>query len=164
MPKHFWNVKHTSKDGEILWEGEHMHNAIANQGAEAILEYFYRGNATYAPGQFYVRLCNYTPQVTDTLSTIQNEPSGNGYAPQLLPASLIGFPTKTTAGDGNISITSVAVTFTASGGNIGPVTSAFVGTTSGNGGKLISYLPLSITRTILNGDSMTYQFSVEEGN
>jgi hypothetical protein len=163
MTKHYWNVQHI-RDGKVIWEGNHLKNALANQGAEAILEYFYRGNVAFAPGQFYVRLCNYSPVVTDTLSTIQNEPGGNGYAPQLLPASTIGFPTKGIAADGNVSITSVAVTFTASGGQIGPVTSAFIATSSNSSGKLISYLPLTITRTILNGDSMTYSFSVEEGN
>lgn len=164
MTKHFWNVQHTNKDGEVLWEGKHMHNALANSGAAAILEYFYRGNASFAPGQFYVRLCNYTPQVTDTLSTIQNEPSGNGYTPQLLPASTIGFPTRAIATDGNVNITSIQVVFTATGGSIGPVTTAFLATSSNNTGTLISYLPLAITRTILSGDSMTYQLSIEEGN
>ena len=164
MTKHFWNVTHKDKDGNIKWEGQHLHNALSNAGAAAILEYFYRGNASFAPGQFYVRLCNYSPQVTDTLATIQNEPSGNGYAPQLLPASTIGFPTRAFGPDGNVNITSVQVVFTAAGGNIGPVTTAYLATSANNTGTLISYLPLAITRTILAGDSMTYQLSVEEGN
>ena len=163
MIQHFWDVKHY-RNGKLIWEETYKHNTLANQGAEAILEAFYRSNVLYAAPQFYVRLCNYSPVVSDTLATIQNEPATNGYAPQLVPASSVGFPYKDIAPDGNYRLTSEVVVFTASGGSIGPVMTAYIATTSDNTGKLIGYLPLSMQRTILDGDSMTYQFYVEEGN
>ena len=162
MIKQYWNIKHI-RNGEVIWE-DTKKNFLANQGAEAILEYFYRSNSSYAPSQFYVRLCNYTPVVTDTLSTIQNEATGNGYAAQALAASTVGFPTKDTAPDGNIRLTSALVSFTASGGSIGPVTTAYLATSSDNSGKLIAFLPLALTRTIISGDTMTMNIFIEEGN
>jgi hypothetical protein len=170
---HFWTIRYISQ-GKVVWEGKNLENQIANQGIASILEYFYRGNANYKPAQFFVRLCNYVPQVTDTLSSVStyepNITSGsiplNGYAPQLVT----DFPTSTQDANGStLTITSAQVVFTADGGNIGPVTTAFVATSNGpsgtspdSGGKLISYLPLAITRTILNGDSMTYFWTTQE--
>ena len=111
-------------------------------------------------------MCNFTPSVTSTLASLSSyEPSGNGYAPQLVTAdsTATGFPTSTSDINGStLTITSTTVTFTASGGNIGPVTTAYVATTSNNTGKLISYLPLALTRTILSGDSMTYSWQTQE--
>ena len=158
----YWNVKHY-RDGKVIWEETQKKNSLANQGALTILQVYYQRTAS-APANFYVRLCKYSPLVTDTLATIQNEPSGNGYAPQVVPASVVGFPTTDIAPDGNPRLTSAIVTFTAAGGTIGPVTTAFLATTSDNSGILQGFLPLSMQRTILSGDSMTYQFYIEEGN
>jgi len=183
MINQYWDVKHI-RNGEVIWEEKYKHNSLANQGASAILQVFYQkassvvigGNTYAAPTNFYVRLCNYTPVVSDTLITIQNEPRSNFYGAQAVPASTAGFPTIDSAPDGNPRLTSIVSTFTASGGNIGPVTTAYLATTGGttnlstgvftpdNTGLLIGFLPLSIQRTIINGDSMTYQFYVEEGN
>ena len=63
MIKQYWNVKHTNKNGDILWEQKNVKNAIANQGADAILEYAYRGNIFSRPGMpivaTWVFLSNY---------------------------------------------------------------------------------------------------------
>jgi hypothetical protein len=162
MISQVWVVKHY-RNNKVIWECKKK-NSLANKGAEAMLELFYRNDTSYAPGQFYVRLCNYIPQVTDILTSIQGEPSTNGYSAQLLPTSTVGFPTKDIASDGNYRLTSATVTFTASGGNIGPIITAYLATSSDNSGKLIAFLPLALQRTIINGDSMTYSFQVEEGN
>lgn len=162
MIQTFWDERYYSK-GELLWEKTYQKNSLANQGALAILQTYYQNTAT-APTNFYVGLCNYSPLVTDTLTTIQNEPSGNGYARQIVPASSVGFPTNDIAPDGNPRLTSWVVTFTATGGNIGPVITAFISTSINNAGILQGFLPLSMQRTILSGDSMTYQFYIEEGN
>jgi hypothetical protein len=160
MIQQYWNVQHI-RDGKVIWEEKDKHNSLSNQGALAILQTFYQGISAVSPTTFYVRLCNYSPTVLDTISSIQNEPNGNGYSAQPIAASVVGFPTVDTAPDGNPRLTSAVVTFSASGGNIGPVTTAFL-TTDTN--ILVGFLPLSMQRTILNGDAMTYQFYVEEGN
>ena len=174
MLKQYWTIKHFRK-GELIWEYT-AKNTLANQGGEAILEYVYRGNSSYAPTEFYIRLCNDTPVVTDDLTTILNEPSTNGYYAQVIEQSTVGFDAKAIASDGNWSITSKTVTFTAIGGDIGPITYAYLATTGGtydsithiftpdNTGKLWAFLPLSMTRTILVGDAMIYSIIVEEGN
>jgi hypothetical protein len=161
--KQYWNIRHI-RNGEVIWQEEYKHNAIADEGAEAILEVFYRASTAYAPATFYVRLCDDTLVVSDTLSSVQNEPSGNGYAAQEVTRDTTGFPMKDVASNGNQRLTSKTVTFTASGGSIGPVTTAYIATTSDNTGKLIGYLPLSMQRTVLNGDAMEYEFFAEEGN
>jgi hypothetical protein len=163
MIQTYWDEKYYSK-GKLVWEKLHQKNSLANQGALAILQAYYQGVAASLPTIFYVRLCNYSPLVTDTLATVQNEPSGSGYTPQPVPASTVGFPINDVAPDGNARITSSIVTFTATTGNIGPVVTAYLATTSNNTGILQGFLPLSMQRTILAGDSMTYQFYVEEGN
>jgi len=162
MVSQYWDVKHI-RDGKVIWEENYKKNSLANQGALAILQVYYQGIGV-APPDFYVRLCNYSPLVTDTLATIQNEPVGNGYIPQPVPSSTLGFPINDIAPDGNPRLTSMIVTFTATTGNIGPVITAFLATSSNNTGILQGFLPLSMQRTILAGDSMTYQFYVEEGN
>ena len=124
--KTIWMVRHFRK-GKLIWESR-IENSLANEGAEMVLEEFYRQNEGCAPTNFYVRLCNDTLLISDTLTTIQNEPSGNGYSPQTVEASIVGFPTKDIDPDGNWRLTSKTVTFTASGGNIGPITTAFLAT------------------------------------
>lgn len=153
-----WKIQHI-RNGEVIWEDEGP-NAITQEGEEAILESFFRGDASYTPSEFYVRLCNSTPAVDDTLATIANEPSGNGYSPQLVERSSVGFPTKE-LDVGAYRIVSKTLSFTASGGQIGPVTNAYLATTTDNTGKFIAFRALSITRTILDGDTMTIQFRVK---
>jgi len=153
-----WKIQHI-RDGKVIWEDEGL-NSLAQQGEEAVLENEFRGDASYAPTEFYVRLCNDTLVTTDTLTTILNEPSGNGYAPQLVERSTVGFPTKEIDA-GAYRIISKTLLFTASGGQIGPVTTAFLATTSDNSGKLFAFRALSITRTILDTDTMSLQFRIK---
>jgi len=154
-----WDIKYVRKDGEILWR-EEKRNALADVGELAVLESFFRGNATYTPTQFYVRLCNDALVSTDTLSSILNEPSGNGYSGQLLERSSVGFPLMALS-EGDYRTTSKEITFTASGGDIGPVNTVFLATTNDTAGILISYLNLSLSRTVLDGDSMIAQYRIK---
>ena len=153
-----WKIQHI-RDGKVIWEDEGP-NAVTQQGEEALLETFFRGNATFNPTEFYVRLCNSTPTVTDTLVTIVGEPSGNGYTPQLVEKSTIGFPTKE-IDSGAYRLVSKTVSFAASGGSIGPVTTAYLATTSDNTGRFIAFRALSLARTVLDTDTMTIQFRIK---
>jgi len=153
-----WTIQH-KRNGQVIWE-DSGRNGLADQGEEAILENYFRGDATYAPTEFYVRLCNDTLVETDTLGTIINEPSGNGYAPQLLERSAVGFPTKELS-EGDYRLTSKEITFAASGGDIGPIVTAYLSTTVNNTGKLLAYRALSLTRTVLDGDEMVVQMRIK---
>ena len=162
MAKHnfynaIWHVK-CIRDGKEVWNFS-KRNGLADEGEESMLEIVFRKTAAYTPNQFYIRLCNDNLIETDTLSMIQNEMSGNGYAAQIVETSSVGFPTKDTY-QGDYRLTSKEVTFTASGGDIGPIITAYLATTSDNTGKLFAYLELPLTRTILNGDSMVVQMAI----
>jgi len=153
-----WTVKCFRK-GELLWE-ESGRNGLADEGEEAMLELFFRNDTDYTPPEFYIRLCNDTLVETDNLGLVQNEPSGNGYAAQLLERSSVGFPTKELS-EGDYRLVSKEVTFVASGGDIGPVTTAYLATTSDNTGKLLAFRTLSLTRTVLDGDEMVVQMRIK---
>lgn len=152
-----WKIQHI-RNGKVIWEDEGL-NAVSQQGEEALLETFFRGDASFDPTEFYVRLCNSTPDVGTTLATVVDEASGNGYAPQLLERSTVGFPTKEIISE-TYRIVSKTVSFTASGGDIGPVTNAYLATTSDNSGKFIAFRALSRTRTVLDTDTMTIQIRI----
>jgi hypothetical protein len=147
------------RDGKEIWSMDKK-NSLVDEGEEAMLESFFRGSSTFTPTQFYIRLCNDTLTETDTLVSIQGEPTTNGYAAQLVERSTVGFPTKDMP-DGDYRITSKELTFTAAGGNIGPVTTAYLATTSDNTGKFIAFVDLAMTRTILSGDSMVVQIRIK---
>jgi len=155
-----WIIKCFDKNGNLKWE-ETGKNNITTEGAEALLEVFFRNDTTYVPTEFYIRLCNDTLTSSDTLTTILNEPGSTyGYAGQLVERSSTGFPTKELS-DGDYRLVSKEVTFTASGGVIGPVTTAYLATTINNDGKLICYKVLSVTRTIADGDSAVIQMKIK---
>jgi hypothetical protein len=156
-----WKIQHI-RDGKVIWEDEKK-NSLTQEGAEAFLETFFRNNATYAPTEFSVRVCNYTPSILSTLNSILNEPTTGGYTAQLLERSTTGFPTKDITSGGNYRLTSKIISFTASGADIGTVTNAYMSTTSGNLGKLIAFRSLSMTRTIKDGDTLTLQIKIDLG-
>ena len=153
-----WDFKDYSK-GKLLWERS-VKNALADDGEEAILETYFRAGASYTPSAFYLRLCSDSLAETDSLSSVLNEPVGSGYSPQLIERSAIGFPTKVLH-EGDYRLISKDVTFTAVGGQIGPVNTAYLATTSDNTGKLLSYVPTSVVRTILTGDSMVASIKIK---
>jgi len=152
-----WHVTFRNSKGEILWE-ETKRNALVDEGERSMLMAYFR--AEELPTQFFIRLCNDNLVETDTLSDILNEPSGHGYSPQLVERSSVGFPT-IELNSGDYRLLSKTVTFTASGGSIGPVNTMYLATTSDNTGKLISFLNLSLVRTILDGDSGTAELIVK---
>jgi len=144
-----WTIQHV-RDGKVIWE-ETKHNALVNEGEQTMLDSFFRNNNS--PSQFYVRLAYDTITETDTLTSITNEPSGNGYSPALLERSNTGFPTLELH-EGDYRVISKQIEFTASGGSIGPVNVTYLATTSDNTGRLLAYLSLSLERTVLDGDSV----------
>lgn len=151
-----WQINFYSK-GELVYS-ENIRNALVDEGERALLLQFFRSEE--APSTFYARLCNDSLLETDALSDIQNEPSGNGYSAQEIQRSSIGWPT-IELDSGDYRLVSKTVTFTASGGNIGPINTLYLATTSDNTGKLIAFVNLSMTRTILNADSATAQIRIK---
>lgn len=158
MFKGYYYFEHYDKDGNLIWSCE-APNSLADQGEQDVLDVYFRG-AT-APTIFYLRLTNTTPSDTSTLTALSaGEPSGNGYAPQEVERSSVGFPTLA-LDNGDYQLTSKEVTFSASGGSWGPVAHAFLATTSNNTGKLISYVALSQSRTLQAGESLKVTYKIK---
>jgi len=152
-----WELKCFDKNGNLRWQ-EEGRNALVDQGEMLMLDVFFR-NASIT-NTFYARLARDILEDTDTLTTIQNEPVGNGYSPQPLARSSGGFPILEKH-EGDYRVVSSEVSFTASGGDIGPINLLFLATTSDNTGYLIGYMPLSVERLILDGDTMTAKVRVK---
>lgn len=149
-------------DGAMIWS-EEAHNNLADEGEQAFLDIYLRG-AT-GPTQFYLGLADSSTPCsiaeTNTLTTASaGEPSGNSYARQLIERSNTGWPTLA-LDSGDYMATSSTETFTASGAGWGPVYCVFLGTTSDNTGKHISYAPLSTARTLAAGESLQITYRVK---
>jgi len=148
-----WDIRCVDKSGKLKWE-ESGFNNLVDQGEMNFLDAYFR--AQNIPSAFYARLARDILEDTDTLLTVQNEPEGNGYAPQLIERNIVGWPTLELH-DGDYRVISKELSWTASGGDIGPINLLFLATTPDNTGLLIGYMALSVERTILDGDTMIAQ-------
>ncbi len=156
----------TARDanGKILWT-EEAHNVLGNDGQQHFLDVYLR--AASGVTNFYLGLTDSTTTCSiakaDTLTTVvgYGEPSGNGYARQLIERSATGWPTLA-LDSGDYMATSSVETFTASGGSIGPVYCAFVtDVVSGTAGKHISFAALSTGRTLASGESLQVTYKIK---
>lgn len=151
-----WEWKHV-RNGEVIWTDK-KRNALVDEGEQSILRAYFLNdnNPPWNVDRFFIRLCNDTILESDTLATIVGEPeAAYGYAAVQInrDASADGWPT-IELDSGDWRVVSKVVTFTASGGTIGPVSTAFLATTSDNSGRLIAINGLSLARTILDGDKL----------
>jgi len=148
-----WSWKHI-RDGKVIFEFKDRPNILVDQGEKAMVDSFFRKNSAlyFAADTFYIGLYRGSIVETTILATIPNEPSGNGYARTAIERSTVGFPTLDQY-EGHWRVTSKEITFTASGGDIGPLNGAFLCTSADNTGVLIGAVAAGTERTILSGDS-----------
>lgn len=116
---------------------------ITHEGESEFLKMIFHGDDTLiAPaGNFYLGLCNQTPDKTDVLTDITTEPTvTNGYARKAITRDLTGFPTIEIINN-ETRIVSLTLIFTASGGDFSTsFTRAFLtDQASGTVGKLLAY-------------------------
>lgn len=149
-----WDIS-IVRDDEVVWEIKDKKNILTDEGERAIGEVFFRnqGSVYFPSTNFFVGLYKGSISESTTLATIPNEPSGNGYSRLELERSAIGFPT-VEQDEGDWRWVSRQLTLTASGGTIGPVNGAFLGTTSDDSGSLIGAVAMDYERTILSGDQV----------
>lgn len=149
-----WNFQHI-RNGEIIFEFTDRKNILVDEGEKAMVDTFFRKNASlyFTADYFYIGLYKGTVVEGTILSTIPNEPAvAYGYSRLAVERSPVGFPTIEKDTEGNWRVISKEVTYTASGGDIGPVNGAFLCTSSNNTGALIGAVAMGTSRTILAGD------------
>jgi hypothetical protein len=145
--------------GKLKWS-EDIFNALTNEGEQEILDTYLRGAA--GPSNFYIGLTGMADITkTTTLSTLTNEPVGNGYARQLV-ARANGAAGWTSLGldNGDYLATSKIVSFEATNTWIS-VDKTFMSTSSDNSGKLISFASLSATRTLVVNDILDVTYKIK---
>lgn len=151
-----WSVKHV-RLGNVLWEVEDKKNRLVDEGERAIVDAFYRDKASnyFGMTNFFVGMYNGSITESTILATLPSEPTSGvyGYIRQVVERSDIGFPILEKHED-DWRVVSKDLTFTASGGDLGPVNGAFIGTSSDNTGTLIGVLSYGVERTIIDGDSI----------
>ena len=151
-----WSVRQV-RLGNVIWEIEDKKNRLVDEGERAIVDSFYRDKAAnyFGMTNFYVGMYNGSIQESTILATLPNEPTSgvNNYAREMVERSDIGFPTLEKHED-DWRVVSKNLTITASGGDIGPVNGAFIGTSSDNTGTLIGVVSYGVERTIIDGDAI----------
>lgn len=137
-------------------------NLIPNDGETEFLKMIFQDVTAVAGGaDFYVGLCDQTPTEALLLGGITTEPSSaGGYARLPLTRDATDWPTIAEV-NGHTCITSVAVTFTATGADYSRTFSRFFLTSaaSGGSGKLYSVSgPLVSPLLILDGASYAAKY------
>ena len=155
----YWDIKCVDENNKVLWEVINKSNSLVDGGEHLMLTTFYRN--TDQPSEFYIRLCNDYLLDNDGLVNIQNEPIGDGYSPQLLERSTVGFPT-IELHDGDFKVTSKQVSFGAVGGSIGPINTVFIATSADNSGTLIAFVTLGDTYTVQSGNNLLVTMSAKQ--
>ena len=152
-----WKVRQYHK-GKVVYE-ETKKNIIVDEGEKAFVDVFYRGNSSLyfaATPLFYVGLYQGSVSEATVLTTIPNEPTTGAYVRQSIARSTAGWPT-IEKHENDWRVVSTQVTFTATGGTIGPVSGAFLCTSLDNSGVLMGALSMAFERTIPAGDVIEFE-------
>ena len=156
-----WNFQHI-RNGEVIFEFKDRKNILVDEGEKMAVDVLFRKrDSEYFAGDFfYLGMYKGTVVEATTLATIPNEPAAAfGYSRVAIERSLVGFPTlEQDPSDNNWRVVSKEITYTASGGNIGPVNGAFLGTSSDDTGVLICAVAAGTERTIIAGDQSKISF------
>jgi len=150
-----WTVTQIRK-GRVIWEIVDKKNILVDTGERAIIDTFFRNNGSnyFGMTDFWIGMHNGSISETTVLSTIPGEPAVlYGYSRQKIERSTVGWPT-IEKHEGDWRVVSKTLTLTASGGEIGPVTGAFLCTSSDNTGTLIGALSFGVERIIEAGDAI----------
>jgi len=156
-----WTIRQI-RNGKVIYE-ETKKNIIPDEGEKALVDTFYRKNDSlyFAADLFCIGLYRGSISEATTIHTIPNEPSGNSYSRQPIERSSVGWPT-IEKHEGDWRVVSKTVTITASGGDIGPVSGAFLCTSSDDSGVLLGAVAMTIVRTIPAGDKIEFEIKAKQ--
>jgi len=131
---------------------------LHQQGLQALLETYFRGSTQ--PSTLYVGLAEDTSLAEGATLSSVTEVSGSGYSRQSLTCNSSGWVTSEDAGSGDWRVVSAQVTFTASGTWSTARTVFVTNVASGTSGILIASGPLSVERTLGNGDQLKVTITI----
>lgn len=159
-------IRHTTKEGRLLWKDANLKNLIHSNGEKYLLEAVMIGgklNNTFIPSNYYFGLDDrVTVAVDDLMSTIQEagaEPgTGYGYQRQTI-ASYDQFVMTITESGYNQAYGPV-IYFSASGDSWGPVRNLFMTTQNDNTGYLIASVTFPSAITVNDGDSISMRMGL----
>ena len=157
-----WDIR-CVRNGQIIWEIKDKKNLMVNEGCKAILDTFFRANdaSYFGMTDFYVGLYNGTISATTTLVTVPEITLEHGYDTRLLlERDTTGWPT-IELHEARWRVVSKELNLTAAGGGIGPFTGAFLCTSSGPSGALISSVATDIEREILASDNAYFTLKIK---
>jgi hypothetical protein len=150
-------IKHYSKDGDVIWEDHNILNLLHTDGEEFILQALFNGEPI--PVAYYLGLDNRSDlSVEDTMDSLTTEPAGSGYLRQ--PVLSSGEFTFAVTNAGYTQAQTPIVEFNASGGSWGPVANIFLSTEADSSGFLISSLTLSSPVTLNDGERVTVRMGL----
>lgn len=160
--KNIWTTRIINDKGQILFEDVGCNN-LTQDGQAWIMQAAFQ--KSFSTDRLFIRLANQTLATTDELSAITTEPIGNGYEPKEITRDTLGFPNDPTIVDTYSVLVSKSVEWTAAGGNIGPLSIAFLATSDNDeipdaSGKLLAYKELSVAQTILSGNTGTIYMQI----
>ena len=132
-------------------------SALSNYAEKALLDHLLGTATMTSPTNVYVGLFTASDSTGSTLEnleagTLTNEISGNGYSRQVATFDAVTLGAGSTSNSGNL-------TFTASGGDWGEITTVAV-LSAASGGNVLAYGNLVSNKSIADGDS----FQISTGN
>jgi len=147
------------KETSFYHEQLKMNNALLDEGEINILNAYFRADSV--PVNFYIGLGNGTlPGEGSTLSSISaNEVSGTGYARQIVNRNTTDWGVPSVGGVG-FETTSTAVTFNATGTWSTADYMFLTDVSTGTSGNLLVSVGLGTPRTLINGDSLSVDLTV----
>jgi len=151
------DVQHI-RNGKVIWESENLYNLLHAGGELFFLTCCFENDGSFPPENYYFGLDNRTTvDVVDLMSDLVDEPVGNGYLRQSVSSSS-GFAIDVV--NNVYRASSSILTFSATTGGWGPVTTLFLTTRNDNDGVLLASAPLSNEVSLEAGDSFNMRMSL----
>lgn len=146
------------RNGKVIWEAKELYNLLHAGGELFFLTCCFENDGSFPPENYYFGLDNRTTlDVVDLMTDLVDEPVGNGYLRQSV-SSNGGF---TIDVFNNVyRASSQILTFSATTGGWGPVTTLFLTSRSDNDGVLLASAPLSNEISLEAGDSFNMRMSL----
>lgn len=152
------------RKGEIIWSKKNLYNTLHNGGEGYFLEVLFNNpnDGTLPPEYYYLGLDARTEiSVSDTMVDIIDEPTANGYFRQPV-SSRPNQPTgwSVTTNDAYTKALCSIITFTAAGGEWGPVKNLFLTNQNDNDGILIASVALTDEAYLEDGDAINLRMAL----